>query len=83
MHDPGNGLPRLPLLGTSVNKGKEKARAVRPRPLTKALRYLFLLAPPHFFTVKNHTFGWGSASTEFWSRLLSAISVTSVVMVAR
>jgi hypothetical protein len=38
MHYPANGLPRIPLLGTSVNKGKKrKDRARRRRRRTGVL----------------------------------------------
>jgi hypothetical protein len=50
---------------------------LRPGPLLKAVRYVFLLVSPHFVTLKVHTTGSSSALAGF------ARSVAAVVMVAR
>jgi len=53
---------RIHLLSTWVHKGKEKGlEQLRPGPLLKAVRYLFLLFPPHFATLKVHTSDAASA----------------------
>jgi hypothetical protein len=38
MQDAGCGLPRTPLLGTSVNKARVRAGAATPRPLSEGLQ---------------------------------------------
>jgi len=52
MRDAASDLPRVPLLGTWVNKGKKKGRnSLKPRPLVLAGQRPRLSSTPHSPTV--------------------------------
>jgi hypothetical protein len=77
---PGDELLRIPILGTSVNKGEEKGRSpdMEPRPSARAaygesLRYR---------TVNFQFLLWLPAMFGFWSSALPHTSCAPLVTVA-
>jgi hypothetical protein len=80
MHDTVCRLPRMPLPGTSVNKGMKKGRSpdMEPPPFARTAH-----GEPYLRTVNFQFLGWLSLLGVWsWSSRLPAKSCASVVTVA-
>ena len=76
MHDPANGLRRIPLPRPWVNKGKKKAEAARsPDPLVlRGPRYCYLLpsvSGPSAFAAARLSHGFRNSQLEISSSPVS------------